>query len=206
MPSSPFRKTSAFDVRMKSVEDPTGDNAGQFKALVSAFGNVDSVGDIVMPGAFTKSIARWEESGDLLPVIWSHDWSDPFSHIGHVTKAVETENGLEVDAQLDLDNPKAMQVYRLLKGRRLKQMSFAYDVLDAAKSDRDGKPVTELHQLEVLEVGPTLLGANRSTELLDIKSDLLPRITPAELKAWAGDTPRITPADLAAWATERSPR
>lgn len=206
MPSSPFRKTSAFDVRMKSVEDPTGDNAGQFKALVSAFGNVDSVGDIVMPGAFTKSIARWEESGDLLPVIWSHDWSDPFSHIGHVTKAVETENGLEVDAQLDLDNPKALQVYRLLKGRRLKQMSFAYDVLDAAKSDRDGKPVTELHQLEVLEVGPTLLGANRSTELLDIKSDLLPRITPAELKAWAGDTPRITPADLAAWATERSPR
>lgn len=207
MPSSPTRKTSAFDVKLKAVGPETGTDAGQFKAVVSAFGNIDSVGDIVMPGAFSKSLARWEQKGDPIPVVWSHDWNDPFSHIGTVLQATETDAGLEVDAQLDLDNAKALQIYRLLKGRRIASFSFAYDVLAAAEGKRDGKRVQELTELDVLEVGPTLLGANRNTQLLDVKSDPPPpHLTPDQLKAWAGTAPQITPATLIAWATERSPR
>lgn len=204
MPSSP-RKTTPFRVKFKTVGPDTGDGAGQIKALVSVFGNVDSVGDVVMPGAFTKSLARWEERGDVIPLVWAHDWDDPWSHIGSVTKATETDAGLEVDAQLDLDNPKALQIHRLMKGRRVSQFSFAYDVIGSAKVERDGKTVTALTELDVLEVGPCLLGANRATELLAIKADLaVPTTTPAALLEWAGAAPRITPADVVAWALERT--
>jgi len=143
---------------------------GQFTALVSVFGTVDSVKDVVMPGAFTKSLAGYAEKGSPIPVVWSHDWDDPFSHIGYTTSAQETEAGLEVTGQLDLDNPKAAQVYRLLKGGRIKDFSFAYDVKDAAGATKDGEDITELRELDVFEVGPTLVGAHRGTELLDIKA------------------------------------
>ena len=143
---------------------------GQYRALVSVFGVEDSVGDVVMPGAFAKSLADWDARGDPIPIVWSHDWSDPFSHIGHVVKAEETKDGLVITGQLDLDNSKAHQVYRLLKGRRVTQHSFAYDVEDGAEAERDGRGVYELRELKVHEVGPCLLGANQATELLAAKA------------------------------------
>lgn len=143
---------------------------GQYRALVSVFGVEDSVGDIVMPGAFKKSLADWNAKGDPIPIVWSHDWSDPFSHIGHVVKAEETDDGLVITGQLDLENKKAHQVYRLLKGRRVTQHSFAYDVQDGALAERDGRDVYELRELKVHEVGPCLLGANQATELIAAKA------------------------------------
>jgi HK97 family phage prohead protease len=162
--------TKDCPARVKAAGEADGLQPGQFTALVSVFGNKDSVGDVVMPGAFTKTLADWQAKGDPIPVIWSHDWGDPFSHIGHVTDAKETPDGLQVTGQIDMDNPKAEQVYRLLKGRRVTQFSFAYDIEDGAPAEKDGQEVFELKQLKLHEVGPTLVGANQETELLAAKA------------------------------------
>ncbi len=151
-----------FDAKVKS-----DDGAGEFEALVSVFGNVDSTGDRVVPGAFAGTLARWAQSGDPIPVIWSHRWEDPDYHIGHVVAAEERDDGLWVRGQLDLEHSKAQQVYRLLKGRRVTQFSFAYDVVDERRAS-DG--ANELLALDVFEVGPTLVGANRATDLLAVKA------------------------------------
>lgn len=140
---------------------------GEFRALVSVFGNVDSDGDRVMPGAFAKTLADWQASGDPIPVVWSHQWFDPFAHIGHVLKASETSSGLEVHAALDLENPTAAQVHRLLTSRRVTQFSFAYDVVDGVRAD-DG--AYDLRELALHEVGPALRGANAETDLLAAKA------------------------------------
>lgn len=159
------------------VKAAADDTEGQFTALVSVFGNEDSVGDVVIPGAFTDTLAAWKASGNPIPVIWSHDWSDPFSNIGAVTAAEESDKGLQVTGQLDLDNPKAMQVYRLLKGGRVTQFSFAYDVEEGAWVEQtvDGSTSShyELRKLRLYEVGPTLVGANQETELLAVKASAL---------------------------------
>jgi HK97 family phage prohead protease len=162
--------TKDAPARVKAAGESDGLGAGEFTALVSVFGNEDSVGDVVMPGAFADDLARWKDSGDPIPVIWSHDWGDPFSHIGHVTEARESAGGLLVTGQLDLENPKAQQVFRLLKGRRVTQFSFAYDIEDGGWGERDGRDVYELRKLKVHEVGPTLVGANQETELLAAKA------------------------------------
>lgn len=147
---------------------------GQFVALVSVFGNKDSVGDVVMPGAFTDTLAQWKASGNPIPVIWSHDWADPFSHIGYALDAQETDAGLQITGQLDMDNAKAEQVFRLLKSGRVTQFSFAYDVEEGAwvESTSDGQAEShyELRKLKLHEVGPTLVGANQETELLAVKA------------------------------------
>lgn len=173
-------RTKDFAAKVKAAGAADGLAEGQFTALVSVFGNEDSVGDIVRPGAFTETLAKWGEKGDPIPVIWSHAWGDPFAHIGTVIKATETLQGLEVTGQIDdLDtNPTAQQVYRLLKGRRVTQFSFAYDVNEGAWVSDDEHPwggYYELRKLSLHEVGPCLVGANQETELLAAKAHSIAR-------------------------------
>lgn len=166
-------RTKDFRAVVKAAGESDGLEAGQFEAIVSVFGNEDSMGDVVIPGAFKADLERWATKGDPLPVIWSHDWSDPFSHLGRVLKAEERPEGLWVLGQIDDidDNPKAAQVFRLLKGRRVTQFSFAYDVEDGGWGTRGDREVYELRKLKVHEVGPCLLGANQETELLAVKAE-----------------------------------
>ena len=165
--------------RVKAAGPDDGLADGQFRALVSVFGNKDSYGDVIVPGAFAETLAEWAASGDPIPVYYSHRMDDPDFNIGHVLEAQETDEGLEVLAQLDIDDPvpgsKAPQVHRLLKGRRITQFSFAYDVLEggwAKRQDEAGKDdeYYELRKLKLYEVGPTPIGANQETELLAVKS------------------------------------
>lgn len=145
--------------------------AGTFEAIVSVFGNVDLGGDRVMPGAFKNTLREWAAKGDPIPVIWSHEWDNPESHIGIVLDAKEVTEGLWVRAQLDVEaNPKAAYVARLLKDRRVTQFSFGYYARAYRDVNEDGKTVRELTDLEVFEVGPTLLGMNPSTQLLQAAS------------------------------------
>ena len=203
------------DVLVKAVAGADGSTydgvdlaEGEFIALVSAFGNVDSYGDVVMPGAFADTIAAHEASGDPIPVVWAHQWADPFSHIGHVLKAWETEDGLLVHAALDLeDNPTARQVHRLLRSKRIRQFSFAFDVQEAGwgiRKNADGQDVDvyELRRLDLNEVGPCLLGVNRETELRDVKGQPPTRDTKttADRKAEDGAASPTTPGHVTAGA------
>ena len=169
-----------------------GLSEGQFTAYASVFGNVDSYGDIVVKGAFANTLADWEASGNLIPLLFGHNMTDPDYNIGHVVSAEEDEIGLKVTAQLDLENPKARQTYRMIKGRRINQMSFAYDVVDGQyvkgnNPDDDEDPtdeVYEIRKLKLYEVSVVTVGANQETEILAVKqaADLAERIS-ANLKA-----------------------
>lgn len=156
-------------VKIKAGPDD-GLTEGQFSAYASVFGNEDSYGDVVVRGAFAADLKRWEESGSPIPLLFGHNLSDPDFNLGHVTSAVEDDHGLLVTAQLDLENSKAVQTYRLLKGRRINQMSFAYDVIDGGAVTKDEKTHYELRELKVYEVSVVPIGANPETEILSVKA------------------------------------
>lgn len=160
-------KTCAAKIKAAGVHE--GTDEGMFDAIVATY-DLDSVGDRIIPGAFKETLDEWATSGDPIPVYWSHRMDDPAMNIGQVVEAAETDKGLAVKAQLDLDNPTAAQVYRLLKGRRVTQFSFAYDIEDGAFVEEKGEsPYYELRKLRLYEVGPTPIGANQATELLEVK-------------------------------------
>lgn len=164
---SRFEKESGFSVAsFKALDDG---KTGEFEALVSVFGNVDLGGDRVVKGAFAKSLAKYRAAGDPIPIIWNHDWANPAAHIGKADPngAEETDDGLLIKGSLDLDNPFAAQVYRLLSERRVKEFSFGYNVVKSAKA-KDG--AEDLTELDLFEAGPTLKGMNPSTQLLAVKS------------------------------------
>ncbi|WP_406709355.1 HK97 family phage prohead protease [Trueperella pyogenes] len=143
---------------------------GQFVAYASVFGNIDSYGDVVAKGAFGESLAAWKDSGNVIPVYFGHRMDELEYNIGHVIDAVEDDHGLLVKCQLDLDMPNGALAHRLIKARRLTQLSFAYDVLDSEDIEVDGEPATELRKLKIYEVSVVPIGANQQTEFLDVKA------------------------------------
>lgn len=171
-----IEKTSDI-TRFKALDDSTG----AFEAIVSVYGTIDLQGDVTMPGAHTKSIEKWRQSGDPIPVIWSHAWSDPEAHIGWVDpndmhEVIKGEKsgdrrvtgGLYVKGHIDMDKPFARHVYDLLKQRRVREWSWAYDVVRERKAS-DG--ANELLEVNIFEIGPTLKGAHPDTLTLAVKAD-----------------------------------
>lgn len=146
-----------------------GDGDGIVEALVATY-DVDSGGDRIVPGAFTQTLDEWEQSGKSLPFIWAHQHDDIDAYLGDVLEAKETDDGLYVKAQVDMEDPKSAKAYRLMKSGRVDNYSFAYEVRDSAP-DPDNESVTLLKTLGLFEVGPVLIGMNRETRTLSVKHD-----------------------------------
>jgi len=164
-------KVKVAPVRVKAGE-ADGLEEGEFIAYASTnIREPDSYGDVVAPGAFTDTLKAWAESGNVLPVLYGHRFDDPDYNIGGVLSAEEDEHGLKVHGKLDLDNPKAAQVHRLLTGRRIGEMSFAYDTIEEGQVTlEDGRKANELRKLDLFEVSVVPVGANRDTEVLAVKT------------------------------------
>ena len=159
---------------------------GIFEALVAVFGNVDRVGDMIEPGAFADSLAAWTAKGRPIPVIYAHEWDNLDAHIGHVLEAKEIPEGLYVRGQLEMDEPFAARVWKKMTKGTLAEFSFAYDVVDAAMEKVDGAIVQKLKRLNLLEVGPCLVGMNPDTQLLGVKKALGSHSTATSDASWDG--------------------
>lgn len=157
-------------LQVKAIGAADGLAEGKFTAYASVFGNVDSYGDIVEPGAFTDTLTEWKASGDPIPLLWGHDMHNPYHNLGSVDPATakEDDTGLLVEGTIDLTNPAGEQVYKMLKGRRVTDMSFAYTVHEERKS-ADGN---HLLKLGLIEVSVVPIGANPATDVLDVKARL----------------------------------
>lgn len=164
--------TKQLDCAFKTAEDDTSLKEGEFLAYPSTFTRTpDSYGDIVAKGAFADTIKTWKESGNTLPVMYGHRMDDPDYNIAGVTDMGEDDHGWWIKGTFDMDSPKAAQVYRLLKAKRLSQLSFAFDIDDEATVKlADGTKANELRKLTVYEASFVPVGANQDTSVVDIKA------------------------------------
>lgn len=170
---TPKKGKMAMRIKSAPAEIKAGDlEEGEFIAYASTFDREpDAYGDVVAPGAFDATLKEWADSGNTVPVLFGHRMDDPDFFIGGVVSAEVDERGLKVRGKLDLEQPKAAQVYRLIKGRRLTQLSFAFDVLDAATVELDdGRKANELRAVKLYEISLVPIGANQNTEVLAVKA------------------------------------
>lgn len=145
---------------------------GEFIVYPSTFTKTpDSYGDIIAPGAFLDDMAAWKESGNTLPGLYGHRFDDPDYFVASGHDYGEDEHGWWVKGEFDLESPKGPQVYRLVKGRRLNQLSFAFDILDEAPVElEDGTKANELRKLKVYEFSFVPIGANQDTSVVAVKA------------------------------------
>lgn len=155
-------------VRKTFKADTSVGGEGKFTALVSTFGTVDSQMEEIEPGAFTEGLKAFSP-GQPLPILWDHQWDDIWAHIGTGT-AEQTNEGLVLTGQLDMENPTAQQAYRLLSQGRVHEFSVGgFEPVDSISTDEDG--IRHVGRFDLAEVSLTLKGANPDTRLIDIKSN-----------------------------------
>jgi HK97 family phage prohead protease len=136
------------------------------EAYVSIFNNVDRMGDRVIKGAFTKSLAEWRARKQRIPVTWMHG-EGIRDVVGSVTSAVEDDIGLRVTMQLDMNtNEDARTLFDAIKSGSISQYSFGYRVLKS-RAGKDG--ALELVDLDLLHVSPVISGANADTRTISAK-------------------------------------
>lgn len=164
------RKSSARTIahkRVPFVADEVKDD-GTFTGYASIFGNVDLGRDIVVPGAFTKSLAKLKAAGDPLPMLWQHDPAQP---IGGYDELEEDERGLRVKGFLLVDDvPLAAQAHALMKRRIVKGLSIGYYVLGDSWNEKDR--TRSLTELDLFEVSPVTFPMNTEAQIDSIKSRL----------------------------------
>ncbi len=184
--------TKTVDIEMKAVGDD-----GTFQAYASIFGNIDSYGDVVLAGAFKESLDEYAAAGDPIAVYWRHRMDDPMLNIGGCS-GKEDARGLLVDGKLDLDNPNAAYTHKLMKERRVRQLSFAYDVLEGGwvEKTEDGQTIRyyELRKLRIHEVSIVPVGANQETEILAVKAAREAAEAAAADDRQTADEPKSAPA------------
>lgn len=154
------------------------DEAGKISGFFSTYEKTpDSYGDIIEPGAFTKTIEKRKESGHPFPLCWNHDFS---SVIGVVDTIEEKEIGPYIEASF-LDTALAQDVRKMVQSGAVYQFSFAYDVLSWREPTAEEKKMgvqNVLQEVEVFEISVVTVPANQNAVVTDIKGAI-----EAEIKA-----------------------
>lgn len=145
---------------------------GQFMVYPSTFTREpDSYGDVVAKGAFLDDIKAWADSGNTLPGLFGHRFDDPDYYVASAIEQGEDEHGWFVKGEFDMESPKGPHVYRLVKSKRLTQLSFAFDVLEEGVVElEDGTKANELRKLKVYEFSFVPIGANQDTSVVAVKA------------------------------------
>jgi HK97 family phage prohead protease len=146
----------AFEVKAKA--------SGTFEGYASVFNNEDLGGDVIVPGAFTKTIKERQD----FPILWSHSYCDP--PIGVNQKAAEDAKGLYVEGQLAMEVQRAKEVFSLMQVGAIKGLSIGYDPLIVDYSEADaGRRI--LRELKLWEYSPTTFPMNPEAQVTGVKSN-----------------------------------
>jgi HK97 family phage prohead protease len=146
----------AFPTEWKAA---TSGDPGELDGYVSVFGNVDQDGDIVLPGAFKKTLDDWSRSKQSLPLIADHQLSTE-GVIGSVVQAKEDGVGLRVRARFSSD-AKAQSIRTKMIEGHIKGMSFTYQAVRHYLGSMAGKSVRYLQELKLFEATVTPFPVNQ---------------------------------------------
>lgn len=140
----------------------------EFEGHGSIFGNKDWGGDVVLPGAFKRTLAEHKSEGTLPSMFWMHDAGRV---PGKWTEMREDGKGLYVRgvlAETDLGN----EIHTLLKMDAVSGMSIGY-LTREADYEQDGTRL--IKDVDLLEVSVVSLPMNPKAQITMVKSRLSAR-------------------------------
>lgn len=177
MPALDTTNNEGVEYKAISGQINVDDAKGIVECFVSGVGNKDSVGDIVLPGAFTESLKRRKPR-----VVWGHDWNHPIGKVLEIYEVPASDarlpakmrqagiGGLFTKVQFNLKSEKGREAFANVAFYGMDQeWSIGYKTLDAIYDNQ--RQANLLREVELYEVSPVLHGANQLTGTISIKSD-----------------------------------
>ena len=137
------------------------EKAGIIKGYGSYFGNKDSDNDVIMKGAYKKTIA---ENGERVKYLYQHDMNQP---IGKMTELYEDEKGLVFVAEI-AKTQLGKDVVELMKSGVITENSVG--IMPMQKNNKgDYREITEV---KLYEISAVTLAANDQAKILDVKGNI----------------------------------
>jgi HK97 family phage prohead protease len=136
----------------------------------STFGNIDRVGDVVMKGAFQKTIAERLPTGKIKLMSKHFAYGgDGLETVGTVDVLREDSKGLYFEADI-AETDHAQEIYKLAKGGHLSASSIGYSVVDGGPGVVEGKEAFEIREAKLFEITLTNNPANEMATHITAKS------------------------------------
>ena len=157
-------KAHAASIERKEAGE---DGVLHIKAYALAFGNVDSWGDIIAPGACDKFLAS--EDFKRMALCYQHNISEV---VGVITGAGVDEKGMWIEADV-LPTTTGKDVQTLIKAGAIKEFSIGYYATEYHFEKVDGYAydIRVLDAITIVEVSPVTRAANPQAVLLDAKNE-----------------------------------
>lgn len=150
-------ETRDFKLQIKALSEE-----GAFTGLAAVYSELDLVGDVILPGAFAKSIG---DQGRGFPLLFAHRQDEPIG-IGQVE---DSKPGLLIHGQLLMDDPAAVRAYRHMKNGSMKGLSIGFRVPNPqAVEYRDD--IRYLKQVQLFEVSLVAIPAAPKAQVISVKS------------------------------------
>lgn len=147
--------------KMRFKMDAYNEEEGIFSGYGAVFENIDSGGDIIEPGAFTKTLAEgWER----VKVLALHN--DFWLPIGRPVELREEPNGLFISGKIS-DTTMGRDVKVLLKDGVLNELSIGYDPIIF---DYDENGIRHLREIKLWEVSVVTWAMNPEAVITSYKS------------------------------------
>ena len=148
--------------------------AGVFSGYGAVFGNEDSHGDVIKPGAFAASIAERKASGRPVPMHLMHKFMGGDGvPVGVWTSLQEDSHGLKVEGKISGMNTDAGRLlYERVKDGALGGLSIGYKVRPdgATYGKSKGEPKRTLTGLDLHEISLVDDPSNALSRISEIKS------------------------------------
>lgn len=126
------------------------------------FNNVDSYGDVIVPGAFTKTLI---ERKGRIAFCYQHDIWNP---VGKIEEIYEDDKGLKVVVKLSAANE---DIQTKVKEGILKEMSIGYRTVNSRSEIQNGIEVNLLTEVKLIEISLVTVAANPLAVIETMKSD-----------------------------------
>jgi uncharacterized protein len=137
---------------------------GIIEGYASLFGEQDTGGDVVMAGAYTKSLAQMMDAGRRVKMLWQHDPSQP---IGVWDEVREDSKGLLVKGRILTDVEKGRETLALVNAGAIDGLSIGYRTIN---SSRGAKGERLLHELELWEVSVVTFPMQQTARIDAVKA------------------------------------
>lgn len=170
---------AAFGLKEIKFDASTGADSATdmlFSGYGAVFGNVDSYGDVIQPGAFADTLAAAQKSGIFPSMLLQHGgWgigADDMTPIGVWTSLSEDGHGLMIEGKL-ADTPRGREAYTLLKMTprpAITGLSIGYIPKEWAQRSKPEEPRRTLKKVDLLEVSLVTFPANDKARISQVKS------------------------------------
>jgi len=172
---------------LQEVKFASGDDAepGAFTGYGSVFNNEDGGGDVILKGAFKKSLAEWKSKKKLPKMLLQHGGytAEGMLPIGVWTSMEEDDYGLKVGGRVyALDTDRGKTVYEGMKAGALDGLSIGYRAIDYRLGKKPDEPWRTIKELTLYEVSVVLFGMNDKALIDSVKDGQLP--TEREFERW----------------------